>query len=96
MNVSMILVVLEIPDVTSIKDKRRIVHSLRDRIIRKFHVSAAEVDLQDSYTFSQLGAAVVSNSRQYGERVMQQILQFLEKTVPGRVQDVHIYTESYY
>lgn len=96
MNVSMILAVLEIPDVTSIKDKRRIVHSLRDRIIRKFHVSAAEVDLQDSRTFSQIGAAVVSNSKLHGERVMQQVLQFLEDTAPGRVQDVHIYTESYY
>lgn len=95
MNVSMLLAILEIPDLESIKDKRRIVHSLRDRIIRKFHVSAAEVDLQESLSFTQLGVALVSNDKRYGERVMQSVLRFLEDNLPGRVQEVQIHTESY-
>jgi hypothetical protein len=91
----MLLAILEIPDLESIKDKRRIVHSLRDRLIRKFRVSAAEVDLHESLAFTQIGVALVSNDKRHGERVMQSVLRFLEDNLPGRVQDVQIHTESY-
>ena len=91
----MLSVILEIPGVASINDKRREVHSIRDRVMRKFHVSAAEVDLLDSHSFSQLGCAVVSNSRVHGERVMQRVLQFVEDEISGRVQDAHIHSETY-
>lgn len=95
MVVSMLLVLLEIPDCASLKDKRRVVHSLRDRVIRKFHVSAAEVDLQESITFAQVGVALVSNSKEYGEKVMQRVLSFVEGELPGRVQDVTVHSEQF-
>lgn len=91
----MLLALLELPDLTSIKDKRRIVHSLRDRLIRKFHVSAAEVDLHQSLSFSQIGVALVCNDRTYGEKVIQKVLAFLEQQVPGRVYEVQTHTETY-
>jgi len=95
MIVSMIQLVLELPGVTSIKEKRRIVKSLKEKLIRRFRISAAEVDLHNSLTFAQLGAAVVSNSRSHGESVMQKVLEFVENEALGRVQDVQIHTESY-
>jgi uncharacterized protein len=95
MVVSMIQLIIEIPDVTSIKDKRRIVKSLKDRMHLKFRLSAAEVDLQDSLCYSQIGGALVSNSRQFGESVMQKVLRFVEDEVPGRIQDVQITSEIY-
>mgnify|MGYP000013983760 CR=1 FL=1 len=45
MVVSMIQVILELPDVTSIKEKRRIVKSLREKLISRYRITAAEVDL---------------------------------------------------
>lgn len=95
MVVSMLLVILELPDLESLKDKRRIVHSIRDRAIRTFRVSAAEVDLQNSLTFSQLGFAYVTNEVGHGERVMQRVLAMVEKEAPGRLQDVQIHSETY-
>lgn len=95
MVVSMIQIIIELPDVGSIKEKRRIVHSLRDKLRLRFRISAAEVDLQDSLSFSQLGGALVSNSRQFGESVMQKVLLFVENEIPGRVQDVQIRSEFY-
>lgn len=95
MIVSMMQLVIELPDLLSIKEKRRIVKSLKDRVRVKFHVSIAEVDLQDSLSFSQIGAALVSNSKEYGEKVMNKILSFVEDNVPGRVHDVAIRTEQY-
>lgn len=91
----MLLAILELPDLTSIKDKRRIIHSLRDRLIRTFKVSAAEVDLQESLSFTQIGVALVCNDKVYGEKVMQKVLSFLERQVPGRVYEVQIHSELY-
>jgi uncharacterized protein len=95
MTVSMLLAILEIPDLESIKDKRKIIISLRDRLIRKYKVSAAEVDLHDSLSFAQIGVAVVSNDRRHGEQVIQKVLGFIEDQLPGRVQEVQTHTEVY-
>jgi uncharacterized protein YlxP (DUF503 family) len=91
----MIQLIFEIPDVESIKDKRRIVRSLKDKLHRRFHMSAAELDLQDSLSFAHIGGAVVSNSRQFGESVLHKALAMIENDVPVRIQDVQIYSEDF-
>lgn len=95
MVVSMIQVILELPDVTSIKEKRRIVKSLREKLISRYRITAAEVDLHESLAFSQIGGAVISNSKRHGESVMHKVLAFIEDNAPGRVQDVKIISEVY-
>jgi hypothetical protein len=91
----MLQVLIELPETTSIKDKRRIVNSLKDRLRTRFRLSVAEVDLQDSLGFAQLGAAMVAVSREFGEQVMHKALLFLENHAPGRIQDVQIHTEHF-
>lgn len=95
MIVSMIQLIIELPEVTSIKDKRRIVKSIKDKLIRRYRISMAEIDLQDSLSFTQLGGAVVSNSRTHGERIMQKVLHFVEEECMGRIQDVQIVSERF-
>ncbi|MDR1904059.1 MAG: DUF503 domain-containing protein [Treponema sp.] len=95
MIVSMIQLIFEIPDVDSIKEKRRIIRSVKDKLQRRFHLSAAEVDLQDSLSFAQIGGAVVSNSKVFGESVLQKALEMIENEVPVRIQDVSIYSEEF-
>jgi uncharacterized protein len=91
----MIQLIVELPDVSNIKEKRKIVKSLKERLRVKYHISAAEVDLMDSLSFAQIGGAVVSNSRSFGEGVMQKVLRFVEDEVPGRLQDVKITSEVF-
>ena len=95
MIVSMIQLIFEIPDVDSIKEKRRIIRSVKDKLQRRFHMSAAEVDLQDSLSFAQIGAALVSNSRSFGESVMHKAFEMIEKEVPVRIQDMVIHSEEF-
>ena len=87
--------IFEIPDVDSIKEKRRVIRSIKDKLQRRFHMSAAEVDLQDSLSFAQIGAALVSNSRDFGESVMHKAFDMIEKEVPVRIQDMSIHSEEY-
>jgi uncharacterized protein YlxP (DUF503 family) len=91
----MIQIIFEIPDVDTIKEKRRIIRSIKDKLQRRFHLSAAEVDLQDSLAFAQIGGALVSNSKRFGESVLQKAFEMIEKEIPVRIQDVSIYSEEF-
>uniref|UniRef100_A0A7C3HVV7 DUF503 domain-containing protein n=1 Tax=Gracilinema caldarium TaxID=215591 RepID=A0A7C3HVV7_9SPIR len=95
MVVSMIQMIFEIPDVESIKDKRRIVRSVKEKLQRQFHMSAAEIDLLDSLSFAHIGGALVSNSRAFGESVLNKAFAMIEQEIPVRIQDVQIYSEEF-
>ena len=91
----MIQLIFQIPDVSSLKEKRRIIRSVKDKLERRFHMSAAEVDLQDSLAFGQIGGALVSNSRSFGESVLHKAFEMIEKEVPLRIQDISIYSQEF-
>ena len=95
MIVYMIQLIFEIPDVESIKEKRKIIRSIKDKLQRRFSMTAAEVDLQDSLSFAQIGAALVSNSRTFGESVMHKAFDMIEKEMPIRIQDMSIHSEEF-
>ena len=95
MIVSMIQMIFEIPDVDSIKEKRRIMRSVKDKLHRRFRMSAAEVDLLDSLSFGHIGAALVSNSKSFGESVMHKAFEMIEKEIPVRIQDMSIHSEEF-
>ena len=91
----MIQIIFEIPDIGNIKEKRRIIKSIMDKMRSRFRMSAAEVDLQDSLSFCQIGGAIVSNSRAFGETVLQKAFNMIEKENPVRIQDMKIYSEEF-
>jgi uncharacterized protein YlxP (DUF503 family) len=91
----MIQMIFEMPDTGSIKDKRRVVKSIKDKLERRFHLSAAEVDLQDSLSFAQIGGALVSNSRSFGEAVLNKAFKMIENEIPVRIQDLKIHSEEF-
>jgi len=95
MVVSMIQVRIELPPLESIKDKRRIVTSLKEKLANKFHLSVAEVDEQDSLRYARIGAALVSNSRTFGESVMQKALAFVESNCEGVLLQTDLMSETY-
>ncbi|MDR0289609.1 MAG: DUF503 domain-containing protein [Treponema sp.] len=95
MIVSMIQLIFELPDVCSLKEKRRVVRSVKDKLQRRFRMSAAEVDLQDSLAFAQIGGALVSNSRAFGESVLQKAFAMIENEVPVRIQNMSIHSEEF-
>ena len=95
MIVSMIKILFEIPDVSSIKEKRRIIQSVKTKMRNRFRLSAAEIDLLDSLAFSQIGAALVSNSKVFGESIMQKAFKMVENEFPIRIQDMKIHSEEF-
>ncbi len=95
MVVSLIQFRLVLPPMESIKDKRRIVSSIKEKLYQKFHLSVAEVDMQDSMRYAQIGAAYVSNSKTFGESVLHKALAFVESNWDGRLEDAEVFSEIY-
>lgn len=54
----------------SLKDKRQIVTSLKDRLHQRFNVSVAETNHQDLWQRAELSCCVVSGSRRHAEEVL--------------------------
>ena len=61
---------LHLPGSRSLKDKRRVVKSLKDRLHARFGVSASEVEYQDLWQRAALAAAIVSGDRRHAEEVL--------------------------
>ena len=61
---------LHLPASQSLKDKRRVIKSLKDRLHAKFNVAAAEVDHQELWQRAALAAAVVSGDHRHAEEVL--------------------------
>jgi hypothetical protein len=95
MVVSMLDIIIELPESVSLKDKRRVVSSVKQRLRNKFRVSCAEVDILDSLSFAEIGAALVSNSRIFGESVMNKALAVVENEYGLRIHDAQIHSEVY-
>jgi uncharacterized protein YlxP (DUF503 family) len=86
---------MELPDVVTIKDKRSIVQSAKRKLQSKFKVSCAETDLLESLRFAQIGAAFVSNSAEFGEKVLQKALRLIEDDFPLRIHSSEIHSERF-
>lgn len=69
---------LELPQVGSLKEKRRILKSLLTKLRKDFNISIAEVDHNDQLRRALIGGAVVSNSSSYGHQVMSKVISRVE------------------
>ena len=82
MVVGVLQIRLLIRDAQSLKDKRRIVKSLRDRIRNGFNVSASEVDALDLRQTAVLGVVLATNDRAFADQVMAKVVDLVRRT-PG-------------
>jgi uncharacterized protein YlxP (DUF503 family) len=57
----------------SLKEKRHVLKSLRDRLHNKFNVSVAEIDCQDLWQRAVLAAVTVSPDKVQAEKVLQAV-----------------------
>ena len=90
MFVGVLQVELAIPGAFSLKDKRRVVKSLLERLRRKFVVSAAEVGELETWNRASLGISFVANERRRVESQLQHVLNTMERESDAIVEDAQI------
>ncbi len=91
MIVGLCTVELFISESQSLKDKRQVLHSLKDRLREKFNLSVAEVDGQDLWQKAVLGMACVANEGGHVNQVLDQALNLI-RSMPA-VEVVRTHTE---
>ncbi len=65
---------LSIPWAQSLKEKRGVVRSLKDRMRRKFNISIAEIEDLDTVTVATLGAVIAGNDVSYLNGALDKLL----------------------
>ena len=74
MVIGILQVELYIGDAVSLKDKRRVVSSLKDRLHREHLVAVAEVDKLDKHQTAVIGIVAVSNQTPHVQGMLSRIV----------------------
>ena len=93
MRVGVLQVDFRIPESRSLKAKRKIVSSLRDRIRARFPVAVAEVGHQDLHGRGMIGVAAVGGNGGLVERALDETIRLIESE--PRVIIVDVVRDSY-
>jgi uncharacterized protein YlxP (DUF503 family) len=83
---------IEIPHAQSLKDRRQVIRSLKDRLRHGFNLAIAELDSSEIWNRATLGIAVISGSRSYLTGQIQQIDQAAHRITQSLGAEV---TDSY-
>lgn len=81
---------LSIPWAESLKDKRSVVKSLKDKIRRKFNVSVAEVGANDEWRTAMIGMATVGNETKFVQSVCDNVVRWVEENCEANVEDYEV------
>lgn len=71
--IAFLTIELRIEDAHSLKDKRQVLRSLKDKLRGKFNVSVAEIEATDLWQRATLGVVSISDSRDYLASLMSSI-----------------------
>lgn len=70
---------LAIYESRSLKEKRKVVRSIKDRLANRFNAAVAEVDALDSRQRAVLGVAVVANQTAHVHRCLDKVVDFVRR-----------------
>ena len=71
---------LFLPESESLKEKRRTLKSIKDRLHQRFNLSVAEIDLNDLWQKSILGMACVGNEKKHVNSVLDKAVGVIQGT----------------
>ena len=81
---------LRIPDSDSLKAKRRVVKSIKDRVQTRFNVGIAEVDRLDDWERATLGVVSVSNDSRLVDETLTKVVNWIEAHGEALIVDYEI------
>jgi len=88
-------VVLIIPFSKSLKDKRKVVKCIKDRIWSKFRASISEIEEYNSLQKAVLGIVYVSNDKSLLDSIINNIIDLVEASYPGVLYNYEYTIETY-
>ncbi len=81
---------LHLPQNHSLKGKRQVVRSVKDRVRNSFNVSIAEIGSLDSWQRSILGVTCISRERTQVDRLLSRVVNFVDGLHVANVENVQV------
>ena len=78
-HLQLLTVRLHIPHAQSLKEKRMVIKSLKERMRHKFNVTVAEIGQQEKWQVATLGIAMVGNDNRRIHAALQNVVTFIER-----------------
>jgi uncharacterized protein len=75
------------PESHSLKEKRMVLRSIKDRTRLKFNVAIAEVASQDDWQECVLGFAVVANEKHFVQEMLEKIINYIDGLALAKIID---------
>ena len=85
MNIAAVTFRLHAPWVHSLKEKRMVAKSLITRLQNRFHLSAAEIDEQDTHQIIVIGVAAIVPHNAMADSLMDEISAFVESNTEAEI-----------
>jgi uncharacterized protein YlxP (DUF503 family) len=89
-SVGVLQIELLIPGSSSLKDKRSVIRSMKDRMRRNFNVAVAEIDNHDHWQIATIGIVTVSAEAPFCEAQLRKVLEFAETYRDAEVSDYQL------
>jgi uncharacterized protein YlxP (DUF503 family) len=80
--IGLVTLELDLPGVSSLKEKRGIVKSMIARMQKTFNVSVSEVGYQDLWQSTAIAVATVTNSKAHANQTLTTVTQWVEQNYP--------------
>lgn len=74
----------------SLKEKRKIMKSFRDRVKNKFNVAFAELDYQDKWQRTRIGIVTLNSQKKPVDSLLNKIMSDAEENIDGEIIDSQI------
>ncbi|HOC68331.1 MAG: hypothetical protein BWX80_00847 [Candidatus Hydrogenedentes bacterium ADurb.Bin101] len=78
MTIGLLQLDLLLPEANSLKDKRRVLKSLKDRLHNRFNCSVAETEYQDTWRRSRIAVCVVGGETAHVNSQLSSIVAYVE------------------
>ena len=83
-------IIISTRECDSLKEKRAIIKSIKEKAQNRFNITIAEVDYSNDKKRSLIGIACISNDDGIANSIIDKTIDFIENSYPGRIADVSI------
>lgn len=90
MVVGLLTLEVHLPYAHSLKDKRQVLRSLKDRLRSHFNVAVAEVDHQELWQRATIGVVSISNEQAHVSRLLENVEEEAERILNGGLTNAEI------
>jgi len=81
MPIGLLTLEIHIPDARSLKDKRQVLRSLKDRLRARFNVAVAELEGQETWQHSVVGVVSISANARHLEDSLEKVANESERVL---------------